>query len=376
MKKLLSLFLVLSICFTFVSCVTDADVSDVSVVSESEVSENVSLDGSDDASEDISGSVEGSEEVSENVSEAVSEETSEAVSEEVSEEVSEPDQTSTSTPLLYKVTDDKGNVTWLFGSIHIGREDFYPLPNYVLNAFNSSDALAVEFDIVAYSKDQNAVMESLQLMVYKDGTKITDHLSKEVYNEAKKILRENGLYVAPMDYYMPCFWNSLISELAYDKHGIVIENGVDEHMIKMAYDKSKEVIDIESANEQFQMEVDFSDELQETILISTILTYQTGVGIDEVDEMMNAWKSGDGETIIKSSIMATEGLTAEEAALVEEYNNAVIVERNLKMTEFAEDAMEEGKEVFICVGAAHVVGEGGMADLLAERGYTVEEIAA
>ena len=41
------------------------------------------------------------------------------------------------------------------------------------------------------------------------------------------------------------------------------------------------------------------------------------------------------------------------------------------MTDFAEDALASGDEVFICVGAAHVVGEGAMADLLAKRGYTV-----
>jgi uncharacterized protein YbaP (TraB family) len=179
-----------------------------------------------------------------------------------------------------------------------------------------------------------------------------------------------------MDLYMPCFWNSLISELAYAKHGIVIENGVDEHMIKMAYEKSKEVIDIESANEQFQMEADFSDALQETLLISSILSYQTGVGLEGLDEMLDAWKCGDEEKIFEISLMSKDGLPAEQAALVDEYNKAIVVDRNLNMAEFAENAMESGKEVFICVGSAHVVGEGGMADLLAERGYTVEEIAA
>ena len=41
------------------------------------------------------------------------------------------------------------------------------------------------------------------------------------------------------------------------------------------------------------------------------------------------------------------------------------------MTDFAEDALASGKEVFICVGAAHIVGDGAMAQLLAQRGYTV-----
>jgi uncharacterized protein YbaP (TraB family) len=42
------------------------------------------------------------------------------------------------------------------------------------------------------------------------------------------------------------------------------------------------------------------------------------------------------------------------------------------MADYAEEALKSGKEIFICVGAAHVVGEGAVADLLAQRGYTVE----
>lgn len=57
-----------------------------------------------------------------------------------------------------------------------------------------------------------------------------------------------------------------------------------------------------------------------------------------------------------------------------EYNDAMMVQRNLAMADYAEEALASGKEVFICVGAAHVVGEGAMADLLAQRGYTVERI--
>ena len=48
-------------------------------------------------------------------------------------------------PLLYKVTDDDGNTIWLFGSIHVGRDEFYPLPDYVMDAFEGSESLAVEF---------------------------------------------------------------------------------------------------------------------------------------------------------------------------------------------------------------------------------------
>jgi uncharacterized protein YbaP (TraB family) len=53
----------------------------------------------------------------------------------------------------------------------------------------------------------------------------------------------------------------------------------------------------------------------------------------------------------------------------------MVTQRNISMADFAEEALDSGKEVFICVGAAHVVGPGAMADLLTQRGYTVEVIA-
>ena len=60
--------------------------------------------------------------------------------------------------------------------------------------------------------------------------------------------------------------------------------------------------------------------------------------------------------------------------LYEEYNKAMIVDRNKGMTEYAEQALKSGKEIFICVGAAHVVGKGAMAEQLRDLGYTVEVI--
>ena len=41
-----------------------------------------------------------------------------------------------STPLLYKATSENGGEVCLFGSIHVGNDDMYPLPDYVNNAYN------------------------------------------------------------------------------------------------------------------------------------------------------------------------------------------------------------------------------------------------
>jgi len=95
---------------------------------------------------------------------------------------------------------------------------------------------------------------------------------------------------------------------------------------------------------------------------------------EDLNQLMDLWASGDEQAFAAYLASEDDDLTAEELPLYEEHNDAMIVRRNQSMTDYAENALKSGKEVFICVGAAHVVGNGAMAQLLAQRGYTVELI--
>lgn len=281
-----------------------------------------------------------------------------------------------SNPLLYKVSDSNGNHIWLFGSIHVGDDYFYPLPEYVTNAFDQSDSLAVEFDITTYEKDLNAQMKSLQAFVYTDGTKISDHLPEKVYNKAKKILKENNLYNSAMDYYIPAFWSSLIDNVLYEKIKVDYELGVDRHMIEKAYKQKKKIHDIESAESQYNMLAGLSDDLQIMMLESSVSSYKLSfLAKYQLKNMMKAWAKGDeNELTAQLSAEPSFFMNKEQKALYAEYTQKLITDRNLTMTNWAENALISGEKVFICVGAAHIVGDGAMADLLKNRGYTVEII--
>ena len=88
------------------------------------------------------------------------------------------------TPILYRVTDDDGHTIWLFGSIYVGTESYYPLPTYVQTAFESAEVLAVECDVVAFEKDMDAMTQALSQLVYRDGSSIKDHIPTELYDKA------------------------------------------------------------------------------------------------------------------------------------------------------------------------------------------------
>ena len=69
-------------------------------------------------------------------------------------------------PLHYKVNDGEGNTAWLFGSIHVGQDHFYPLPDYVTEAYENSDALAVEADMVTFHTDMEVQTQALMKLIY------------------------------------------------------------------------------------------------------------------------------------------------------------------------------------------------------------------
>lgn len=280
----------------------------------------------------------------------------------------------TSTPLLYKVSDEEGNVVWLFGSIHVGEEYYYPLPDYVNEAYEAADSLAVECDIIVAAQDLSMQMDALSQLVYTDGTAISDHISQELYQRSVEILEENDSYMSVLDYYYPIMWSSLIDNFIYPMIGADSELGVDMHLLERAHEDGKQIVEIESMAFQYGMMAGFSEELQILLLESSIDSYENLEEYEaELKAMMEAWAAGDEETF--AEMMAEDEVEfsgPEEEALYEEYNNEMVLDRNISMADFAEDALASGEEVFICVGAAHVVGEGAMADLLSERGYTVE----
>ena len=95
-----------------------------------------------------------------------------------------------------------------------------------------------------------------------------------------------------------------------------------------------------------------------------------------MQKLVDLWAGGDEEAFA-AYLAEEDGFeTEEDAKLSSEYNKVMITDRNIGMADFAEDALRSGDEVFICVGAAHIVGEGAMAQLLAQRGYTVELVGA
>lgn len=276
-----------------------------------------------------------------------------------------------SSPLLYKVTDGEGHVLYLFGSIHIGIEEMYPLPDYVIDAYESSDLLAVEIDDLD-AEEQELVISLGELP---DGTVITDYIPEKTYQAALAILEENGAYAEEMEHWMPVVWKTFIEELTTEKSPADADLGVDRHMMERARQDGKPIEGIETIEYHYRVMSDLSMETQCLLLEGAVEGYRSASNRLGLKSMCEAWAAGveaawEGASVENILANTDEALLP----LYQEYYNALQTERDLLMTQYAKDALASGETVFICVGTAHVVPGGAMIDQLRAAGYTVERV--
>ena len=279
------------------------------------------------------------------------------------------------TPLLYKVTKDGSDTEiYLFGSIHLADDRAYPMRDEILNAYNKSDNLAVEFDIVEYAKNTQQQMEDAKLLIYTDGTQISDHLSKESYDTIMQYIKNNNAYNSVYEMYKPVLFFTLMEQIQAVKSGLQQDKGIDLYFLNKAHEENKNIIDIESSSFQYGFLSGFSDRFYEYLILAGIVGEEESV--NGLKNLYESWLKGDSAGIESSnSDEIDDSAKFLDKDLLEEakrFNEGFIYERNENMAKAVDGFYKEGKNTFVVVGVAHIVGDRGVAKLLEKEGYKVE----
>ena len=282
-------------------------------------------------------------------------------------------------PVFYEVTGPEGEKMYLFGTIHVGDDRTAFLPQAIYDAFDSADALAVEFDTDAFM-DQLADDDELQETIraaylYADGTTAASHVDSELYASAVDLMKAAGEYTPLSENYRPFVWSQQIENfyLAQGRR-LTSSKGVDNRLMARAREQEKEILNVESGEFQIGMLGGYSDEVQEMLLASSVAVSRNEF-LRGTYELYELWCEGDEAVLMERLAAMTEEERAEidedDLAIYDEYHQKMEVERNAHMLEVAEDYLRSGKTVFFAVGLAHLLGEGGLVEALREAGCTV-----
>ncbi len=273
------------------------------------------------------------------------------------------ESTSVKKGLFWKATSGN-NTLYLLGSIHVGSKEMYPLPKEFEDAFAASKVLIVEVDITKVD------MQQMQAMVMSRGMYSgDDSLWNHVGPDVKKSLEDFGdkyqmpaMVLAKMK---PWLVAVTISMIPMVKNGMDPNLGIDKYFLdKAAADPQKKIVELETAEWQMNLLAGFSDDVQAKELASAI--DQANKSIDHLKKVEDLWKAGDPDKI--------DAALHEEAG-PPEVEKALLTDRNPHMADVAEQYLKGKDQAFMVVGAAHLVGKGGVVAMLEKRGYKVQQVS-
>ena len=295
----------------------------------------------------------------------------------ITEEPSPDKENEGATPLLYHVTGEGGQEMWLFGTIHVGDDRTGSLPKELYDAFAASDALAIECDTDAFDEqldeDEELSAQVSAAYFYSDGSLAKDHITDEdLYEDAIKAAKASGNYHANVPYLKTYMIGSGLDSF-YLRLGyhLTSDKGLESRLTLLAKQQDKPIWEVESSLFQIQMLTGYSDALQEDLLAGNVYA-DPGEYLESVEELYALWCAGDEAALIEQLRDDTSEMTEEELVLYEEYNKAMMTDRNAGMLEVAKQYLESGDVVFYAVGLAHLLDENnGLVFTLRDAGYTV-----
>lgn len=265
--------------------------------------------------------------------------------------------------LMWKATSPTATV-YLVGSIHVGDKAMYPLPRELESAFAAAKVLAVEINIK--NADQARIMGLVQKYgMYGDEDSLSKHISKETSAALDDFCSSHNLPRTAIEQLKPWFVAVTIASLSWQQAGEDPKLGIDMHFL----DESKppqRIDEFETVESQLALFSEATEEEQHALLASTL---KQGDKIqDLIKRIQTSYLSGDPEALRK--IMEEQADTGSKTL-----TRKLLDDRNVMMAAKMEEYLKAREQAFVVVGAAHILGEKGIARLLRDKGYKVEQVA-
>jgi uncharacterized protein YbaP (TraB family) len=277
--------------------------------------------------------------------------------------------------MLWKVTgaslESQGVSIQLFGSLHVGKPEFYPLDELIEDAFRSADHLVFEIDPTSATDPQNAIMMQKRGML-PAGQTLQSVVSPQAYANLQRVLEGMGVPVAGVNNLKPWLIALTLTNLQVSALGYSALDGLEMYFTTRKSPQS-DILELESMEQQLAM----LDALDPEIFLGYSLE-DLQDGAVELDSMVQAWRCADHDALsafLFEDFANTESQSPTEQAMLDELHEHLFAERNVVMADGIEQFIQTGKGAyFVVVGAGHLLGPGSVVDLLRERGYQVDTV--
>lgn len=253
------------------------------------------------------------------------------------------------------------NTVYLAGSIHLLKANDAALPSAFDRAYAGSRALVMEMDLSKMDPTESASF-MLEHGALPSGSSLRKMIGEERYRRVSAEATRLGLPMEALDGFAPWMLGLQLLELQYMQLGFDPQQGVEQQLERRAQTDGKPTEGLETLSQQLGLFEALSNEDQARFL-DMVVTEMRDVG-SETQSVVSAWRAGDAAKLAN--------LLGDEYKSFPVLYRSLVTERNRRWLPQIEKLLQSDQNYFVVVGALHLVGEGGLLELMRKDGFHPE----
>ena len=265
-----------------------------------------------------------------------------------------------SDPALW-VVKDKDTTIYLFGTIHVLKPGLSWFDQAVKTAFDASDTLVLEMVQPDAATMQGIVMKA---GFTTGGQTLPEKLAPGDRAAYLSALSGLGLPPTALDRAQPWLAATQLSLIPVIKAGYDPSNGPETVLGAAAKAGGKQVVGLETAEQQIGYFGTLPEDLQVKFLNSTVKELPK-VG-DTLAGMVSDWSAGRPKELGKTM---NEGMRE-----TPEIGKILLADRNVRWASWIDQRMKQPGTVFVAVGAGHLAGSDSVIEQLKKRKLKAKRI--
>ncbi|HTD51052.1 MAG TPA: TraB/GumN family protein, partial [Acidimicrobiia bacterium] len=267
--------------------------------------------------------------------------------------------------LLYEIKTGAATV-YLFGTLHVGKPEFYPLGRETNRALTEAQKLYLEVNLT----DPTIGRTINEVAIYPDGESLERTLPPALMARVDAALERYKLPRASAVRMKPWMLGQTLLLLEATRRGYDPAYATEMYLLAFASGQRKDVLGLETLAEQFAL-FDGMPAVEQQRFLEEILTELGEARMaTQLDALVDAWAHADARGL-EIELMREK---AEATAFARDVLPRVIDERNRTMAEKIVGLARGGTTTFVAVGALHLVGPDGIVEILRRRGFAVRQL--
>ncbi len=265
---------------------------------------------------------------------------------------------------LYKIQQGE-HTLYLFGTIHVGAQDFYPLEPRVSGLLKKAPVLALEIDPLG---DPQKLARAVQR--HGISPKGSSALTPAWRQRLDRLLGQYHIEPDSVATMKPWLLASLLTVSEFAAQGYEASMAVDAHLARQAHDAGQKVIELESADSQMALFDKMTPAEQLEFLQEAIASIEDKEQASQAREIAEAWRNADAP-----ALEALAHKAEDDDTFSGRFVQKVLLEgRNPALADGMVKLMARENNSVAAIGILHLVGKYSVPELLRKRGLNVERI--